>query len=74
MNPLHRYLVRLLDEQVQQHTLVVFYDPRREFEDFVGELPAAGEAPEGLARVALGQHQACLGRFDGSFFGLRAAA
>ncbi len=74
MNPLHRYLVRLLDEQVQQHTLVVFYDPRREFEDFVGELPAAGEAPEGLARVALGQHPVYLGCFEGSFFGLRAAA
>jgi len=74
MNPLHQYLVGLLDDQVQKRTIVVFYDPRREFEEFVGELPAAGEAPEGLTRVSLGQRQVYLARHEGSLFAVRAAA
>ena len=35
MHAFHRYLCRRLGEQLLERRVVVFYDPRREFEAFV---------------------------------------
>ncbi len=72
----HRYLCQQLGEQLLKRRVVIFYDPRREFEPFFDELPEAGPGLGGLPRVFLdSEHDATphLARFDGSFFGLRAA-
>ena len=74
--PLNRYLRQLLGEQLRKRRLVVFYDPRREFEPFFDELEHAGPGLGGLPRVVLDTGHdttAHLARFEGSFFGLRAA-
>ncbi len=71
----HRYLCQQLGEQLKRRA-VVFYDPRREFEAFLDELPEAGPGLGGLPRVMLdGQPDliAHLARFEDSFFCLRAA-
>lgn len=73
MNPLHKHLASDLEKKLQQHSIVVFYDPRREFEEFVDELPSTGEAPPGLQRVRVGELPVYLGRYRDSFFGLRSA-
>ena len=73
---LNRYLHQQLREQLLKRRLVVFYDPRREFEPFFDELEQAGPGLGGLPRVFLDtEHDATphLARFEGSFFGLRAA-
>ena len=38
MNPLFQYLLKLLREHLHSHPVLVWYDPRREFEPFVEEL------------------------------------
>mgnify|MGYP002683103518 CR=1 FL=1 len=73
MNPFHRYLSERLQEKLQQHTVVVFYDPEREFEAFVDELPSVGNGHQGVHEVTLGDRRVHLARYRGSFFGLRAA-
>jgi PAS domain-containing protein len=73
---LNRYLCQQLGEQLLKRRVVVFYDPRREFEPFFDELEHAGPGFGGLPRVFLDtEHDTTphLARFDGSFFGLRAA-
>lgn len=72
----HRYLCQQLAEQLLKRRVVVFYDPRREFEAFFEELQEAGPGLGGLPRVFIdSEHHATphFGRFEGSFFGLRAA-
>lgn len=54
--------------------VVVFYDPRSEFVPFFDrELPPLGVGLNGLVEVSIGERQALLARYMGSFFGLRAA-
>ena len=75
-HPLHRYVCQQVGEQLLSHRVVVFYDPRREFEPFFEELPEAGPGEAGLPRVILDSQPdptAHLARYEGSFFGLRAA-
>ncbi len=72
----HRYLCRQLGERLLERRVVIFYDPRREFEPFFDELEEAGPGLGGLPRVLLDSQPdptAHLARFDGTFFGLRAA-
>lgn len=72
MHAFHDYLAEHLDDLLRKRLVVVFYDPRSEFLPFFDrELAPEPAAP--LPRVAIGDHTASLARYDGSFFGLRAA-
>ena len=69
----HRYLCQQLGERLLRRRVVVFYDPRREFQAFFDELQEAGPGLGGLPRVMLDSQPdptAHLARFEGSFFGL----
>ncbi len=72
----HRYLCQQLGDRLLRRRVVVFYDPRREFESFFDELDEAGTGLGDLPRVFLDSQPdptAHLALFKGSFFGLRAA-
>jgi len=72
VHPFHDYLAEHLDELLRKRSVVVFYDPRNEFGPFFDrELGAQEGAP--LPRVPIGSRTAFLARYEGSFFGLRAA-
>jgi hypothetical protein len=72
MNPFHDYLCEHLDELLRKHSVVVFYDLRNEFTPFFDrELEVQDGDP--LPRVTIGTRCAFLARYQGSFFGLRAA-
>jgi PAS domain-containing protein len=73
---LNSYLCQQLSEQLLKRRVVVFYDPRWEFAPFFDELGQASPGLGGLPRVFLDtvhDTTAHLARFQGSFFGLRAA-
>lgn len=67
---LYDYLAAQLGAKVDERGVVVWYDPRREFEEFVAELGASDET-DGLSEVAIGGGGARLARFDGSVYALR---
>ena len=73
-NTFHKYVATQLLRDIQKRAVVVFYDPRREFEAFIDELPplAPPEGRGGLPRVWVDSKQTHLVRFDGSFFALKA--
>lgn len=61
-----------LGDRLKKRSIVVFYDPRREFEPFFArELEPQEEAP--LPRVTIGGHLTYLARHAGTYFGLRTA-
>ena len=70
---LHEYLAQQLDKMLRKDRVVVFYDPRKEFAPFFEELDAVGEGLGGLPRVGVDDTLCHVARFEGSFFGLRAA-
>jgi len=72
MHAFYDYLCEHLDDLLRKHSVVVFYDPRSEFRPFFDrELePLDGDR---LPRVTIGSSSALLARYEGSFFGLRAA-
>ncbi len=72
MHPLHDYIARQLAERLKARQVVVWYDPRGEFEPFVAELPE-GAAEGRVRRVRLGEAEAALSEYAGSMFELRAA-
>ena len=72
MNAFHDYLCEHLDDLLRKRSVVVFYDPRSEFRPFFDrELEPLDGDP--LPRVTIGTCSAFLARYEGSFFGLRAA-
>lgn len=73
MNPFYQYLEKLLAEHVKERRVLVWYDPRREFEPFVDALPEHGDPENGLPKVTIGDMSVSLSRFEGSFFGIKAA-
>ncbi len=73
MNPFHQYLERQLTERFKKRPVLVWYDPRKEFEPFVDALPTQGGPENGIYRVAIGDLTVSLARFEGSFFGIKAA-
>lgn len=74
MHPFHDYLCQQLDDMLKKHGVVVFYDPRREFELFFDrELKEEGTGYDGLPRVFVKERLTFIVRFEGSFFALRAA-
>ena len=74
MHRFYDYLCGQLDEMLKKRGIVVFYDPRREFERFFDrELPETESGYDGLTRVLVRDRLAFLARHDGSFFALRNA-
>jgi hypothetical protein len=72
VNPLAAYISRVLDELLAKHRIVVFYDPRREYEPYFDrDLEKVGGG-DGIENVFVNERLTALARFDGSFFGLRA--
>jgi hypothetical protein len=73
-HPFHEYLSQQLDDMLRNRSIVVFYDPRSEFQPFFDrELPEVGKGYGDLARVIIGERLTFLARYAGSFFGVRAA-
>jgi hypothetical protein len=73
MHALHDHIARLVASRLKEHRIVVWYDPRGEFEPFVAELPAKPSGASDLPKIEVGGTSATLARFDGSFFALRAS-
>lgn len=74
MNAFHDHLAAQLDKKLRERRIVVWYDPRAEFADFVDDLPKL-DPPEGrggLPRVWIDDLQTHVARYDGSFFALKA--
>ena len=68
------YLCKQLDDMMKKRGIVVFYDPRRKFEQFFDrELPEAESDHDALTHVSVGDRLAWLARHEGSFFALRRA-
>jgi len=73
MHAFHDYLCDHLADLLRKRSVVVFYDPRNEFNPFFDrELEPQDGDP--LPRVTIGTRTAFIARYAGSFFGLRAAA
>src|SRR5947209_2246303 len=71
-HPFHAYIRQQLEDRLKKHSVVVFYDPRREFTPFIDELRDMGSASEGIDQVNLGSLPTSLVRYQGSFFAIRA--
>lgn len=69
MNPFHAYLSESIEEKLRARRVVVLYDPKQEFADFIKELSGGSDAE--LSDVAVHGLPAKLARFTGSFFALR---
>lgn len=69
-NLLHIYIAEQLAQHVNNHRVVVWYDPRSEFERFVSEL---GGTPldDGLLQTVIGGATTTLATHDGSLYSLR---
>ena len=72
MHPLHDYLAKQLSEKLKAKPVLVWYDPRQEFERFIEEIRGGPPAPGELSNVELGETNVKLAEYDGSFFELRA--
>ena len=72
MHPLHDDIARLLGDRLDSRSLVVWYDPRAEFVDFVNELRGAPAEAANATPINLAGAQASLIQFAGSMFELRA--
>ncbi len=68
---LHSYVAGQLTERLTSRRVVVWFDPRREFEPFVNEL-AGDPGNLGPQAVSVGGNAAQLVRHDGSLFSARA--
>lgn len=73
MNPLYKYLENLLTDHLKKRRVAVWYDPRGDFLPFVDSLPVQSEPENEITRVSVGGMDVSLARFQGSFFGLKAA-
>jgi len=74
MDAFTEYLCQQLDEMLKKRSIVVFYDPRREFEPlFERELEEVGTGYDGLPRVFVKDRLTFVAQYQGSYFGLRHA-
>ena len=74
MHPFHDYLCQQLDDMLKKRGVIVFYDPRREFEPFFDcELQETGTGYDGLPRVFVKERLTFVACHEGSFFALRNA-
>lgn len=72
MHPLHEYIARQVAEWVKARVVVVWYDPRREFEPFVAELLDGVPIQVGPVGISLGDVKAEFAYYCGSMFEIRA--
>ena len=70
---LHQQIASTIDRLLRERRIVVFYDLREEFQPFLEELEVVSAGVGDLPRVRILDTLACLARFDGSFFALKAA-
>ena len=74
MHPFHDYLCRQLEYKLERYGIIVFYDPRREFESFFDlELKDSQSDYDNVPRVLLNGRATYFVRHEGSFFALRNA-
>ena len=76
MNALTEYLTERLEESLTDRRVVVWYDPKHEFKDFIaslGEAVSIGTGQPKIADVSLGKLSARLACGSGSFYGLKLA-
>ena len=73
MHDFHGYISKQLSELLKKRRVIVFYDPRKEFAPFIAELPTLEDNGAGVVQVEIQSTPVNLARFQGSFFGLRAA-
>lgn len=71
MHLLHDHLAKTIRGHLDGRRVVVLYDPRDEFGPFLEELALAPGEP--LPRAPIGDLDTYVARFEGSYFGLRAA-
>lgn len=69
-NLLHDYLADLLSPQLAERRVVVWYDPRREFDAFVAEVDGE-ELEPGLRRCTINGVQTVVASYDGSLYSVR---
>lgn len=73
MNEFYDYICKQLLDLLKKRRVVVFYDPRKEFNPFIDELPVLDNHDDAVTPVHVLDSLIHLACFDGSFFGLRAA-
>ncbi|MBK6972681.1 MAG: PglZ domain-containing protein [Sterolibacteriaceae bacterium] len=73
MHGLHQHIASTLDRLLRERRVVVFYDLREEFRPFLDELDVVGTGVGDLPRVCIHDTLTLVVRFEGSFFGLKAA-
>jgi hypothetical protein len=74
MHPLHEYIARQVADWLRARSVVVWYDPRREFVPFVAELRDGRPNQVGPVDVSIGDLKTALISYDGSMFEVRSAA
>jgi hypothetical protein len=67
---LHDYVAQQLGGHIHERCVVVWFDPRKEFEAFLSELASEDGAGD-LGRATLGDVDVGVARFDGSMYALR---
>lgn len=72
MHALHDYVSGQVGEKLKAHRIVVWYDPRREFEPFIGELRSLAVGKDDPLETPIGEGRARLVEYSGSFLELRA--
>jgi hypothetical protein len=72
MHPLYEYIAKQLADKLKSRTVVVWYDPRREFAPFVAELRGGARTNDEAVPITVGGTTARLAEYDGSMFELRA--
>src|SRR3954468_12874030 len=72
--PLPDYFAKQLADKLTRRSVVVWYDPRREFTPFFDELRGSARAGAALVPIQVASVAAQLAEYDGSMFELRALA
>ena len=70
-HPLHDHIAHQLAETLKVRRVVVWYDPRREFEPFIAELRGAAVGKDPPLEAPIGEGTVRLVEYAGSFFELR---
>ena len=74
MHPLHDRISALLHAHLASKRIVVWYDPRKEFEPYIGELLDGKTTGETLIPVNFKKLKVQVGVYRGSYFALRQQA
>lgn len=72
MHPLHDYVAKQVSEKLKTKPVLVWYDTRQEFEQFIEEIRGGPPSPGELTNVTLGGTRVRLAEYTGSYFELRA--